>query len=107
MNDDHKSLENERHHISSSPDVARRVRDLIRVSAEAVGSNMGALFLLDESCGVFKIGMSVNLPEEYIAACGDISVGSSAAGGRCSRRRLGACRIFETVHSSRRLPATR
>jgi GAF domain-containing protein len=67
-------------HVMDSSDVQRTVRDLVRVAAEAVGSEMGALYLLDKTGRVLKPAVVVNLPEEYVQGCGDVPVGQQCCG---------------------------
>jgi GAF domain-containing protein len=71
---------NGRRYIVASQDVNKAVRDLVRAAAEAVGSNMGSLFLLDQHRKVLKPAVIANLPEEYIKGCGEIPVGQQCCG---------------------------
>jgi len=73
-------LANGERYIAGSSDVNKTVRDLVRVAAESVGSNMGALYLLDEKHGVLKPAVIVNLPEAYVAGCGDVALGQQCCG---------------------------
>jgi hypothetical protein len=56
-------IANGKRYIVASKDVNKTVRDLVRVAAEAVGSNMGALLLLDQHRKVLKPAVIANLPE--------------------------------------------
>jgi GAF domain-containing protein len=67
-------------YLAASPDVTKVVRDLVRVAAEAVGSNMGALYLLDKGRGVLKPAVVVNLPDDYIEGCGEVPLGQQCCG---------------------------
>lgn len=80
INDDQLFFSHGKRYVSASSDVSKTVRDLVRVAAEAVGSNMGALFLLDEDNKVLKPAVMVNLPEAYISGCGDIPLGQQCCG---------------------------
>jgi GAF domain-containing protein len=80
INDDQMFFSNGKRYVSASSDVSKTVRDLVRVAAEAVGSNMGALFLLDENNTALKPAVMVNLPEEYVSGCGDIPLGQQCCG---------------------------
>jgi diguanylate cyclase len=80
INDDQMFFSNGKRYVSASSDVSKTVRDLVRVAAEAVGSKMGALFLLDENNKALKPAVMVNLPEEYISGCGNIPLGQQCCG---------------------------
>lgn len=67
-------------YVSASTDIDKTVRELVRIAAEAVGSSMGALYLLDDSGKLLKPAVVVNLPEEYVRACGDIPLGEQCCG---------------------------
>src|SRR5689334_20459822 len=73
-------LANGMRHIVASPDINKTVRDLVRIAAEAVGSNMGALYLLDDTGRVLKPAVVVNLPDEYVEGVGDVPVGEQCCG---------------------------
>jgi GAF domain-containing protein len=79
-NDSQKFLENGERYIAASADVKKAVLELVRSAAQSSGSNMGALFLLDESRGVLKPAVTVNLPEEYVRGCGEIPLGQQCCG---------------------------
>ena len=80
MQDDAAFLANGQRFITTSSDLNQTVRELVRLSAEAVGSNMGALYLLDEDHQVLKPAVIVNLPDEYVRGCGDIPLGQQCCG---------------------------
>ena len=80
LKDEQKFLENGERYIATSSDVKKAVRDLVRAAAEAVGSNMGALYLIDESHRVLKPFAVVNLPEDYVQGCGEIPLGQQCCG---------------------------
>jgi GAF domain-containing protein len=73
-------IANGKRHIVASQDVNKTVRDLVRVAAEAVGSNMGALLLLEQDRKVLKPAVIANLPEEYIKGCGEVRLGEQCCG---------------------------
>lgn len=79
-NDAHKFLENGKRYIAASADVNKAVCELVRVAAQSAGSNMGALFLLDETRGLLKPAVTVNLPGEYVEGCGEIPLGQQCCG---------------------------
>src|SRR5690348_719024 len=78
--DEQKFLENGERYIAASSDVKKAVRDLVRAAAGAVGSNMGALYLIDERRDVLKPFVVVNLPDDYVRGCGDIPLGQQCCG---------------------------
>jgi len=80
LKDEQKFLENGERYIAASSDVKKAVRDLVRAAAEAAGSNMGALYLIDESDRVLKPLVVVNLPEDYVQGCGEIPLGQQCCG---------------------------
>lgn len=80
MQDDALFLANGMRHIVASPDINKTVRELVRIAAESVGSNMGALYLVDETGRVLKPAVVVNLPDEYVKGVGDVPVGEQCCG---------------------------
>jgi GAF domain-containing protein len=80
MNDQELFYQNGKRYVTASRDINRTVRDLVRAAAEAVGSDMGALFLVDPVRGVLKPAVAVNLPELYVRGCGEIPVGQQCCG---------------------------
>jgi GAF domain-containing protein len=80
MQDNEIFLARGKEFIASSSDASKTVRDLVRVAAEAVGSNMGALYLLDETRTVLKPAVIVNLPDAYVEGVGDVRLGTQCCG---------------------------
>lgn len=80
MQDNELFLARGREYIARSPDVSKTVQDLVRLAAEAVGSRMGALYLLDETESVLKPFVVVNLPDEYVKGVGDVRLGTQCCG---------------------------
>ncbi len=80
MHDDEEFLQKGKDYIAASADISKIVRDLVRVAAEAVGSNMGALYLISRDRRVLQPAVVVNLPDEYIKGCGDIPLGQQCCG---------------------------
>lgn len=80
MHDDAQFLANGMRHIVASCDINKTVRDLVRIAAEAVGSNMGALYLVEDTGLVLKPAVVVNLPAEYVKGVGDVPVGEQCCG---------------------------
>ncbi len=80
MNDDEQFLENGKRYVANAVDLDKALRDLVRVAAEMTGSNMGALYLVDDSGGVLKPATLVNLPQEFVESCGEIPVGQQCCG---------------------------
>lgn len=73
-------LVNGMRHVIASPDIDKTVRDLVRIAAEAVGSNMGALYLVHKNRCVLRPAVVVNLPDEYVKGVGDVPVGEQCCG---------------------------
>ena len=69
-----------REYIARSSNVSKTVEDLVRVAAEAVGSKMGALYLLDKTRSVLRPFVLVNVPDEYVKGVGDVQLGTQCCG---------------------------
>jgi GAF domain-containing protein len=80
MSDEQRFLENGERFIAGSSDLNKAVEDLVRIAAESAGSNMGALYVLDENGGLLKPAVLVNLPDDYVKGCGPIPVGQQCCG---------------------------
>jgi putative methionine-R-sulfoxide reductase with GAF domain len=61
--------------------------NLVQGAMNAARSRGGSLYLLDESGTHLKPRVIVGLPEEYIAACGDIPVGTQCCGMAVAHRK--------------------
>ncbi len=68
------------HVANNSDDLLSVVRGLVEAASGCVGSNMGSLYLLDESRGVLKPFVLHNLPESYLAGCAEVALGSQCCG---------------------------
>lgn len=80
MEENEVFLRRGKEYIANSSDVGKTVRDLVRVAAESVGSNMGALYLLNQSRSALKPAVLVNLPDEYVKGVGDVELGTQCCG---------------------------
>lgn len=80
MRDHELFLSNGERFVGSSSDLDRTVHELVRVAAQAVGSNMGALYLIDARRNVLQPAVLVNLAPEYVESCGEIPVGEQCCG---------------------------
>jgi GAF domain-containing protein len=54
--------------------------ELVQLAVNAARSQAGCLSLLDETRQVLKITITVGLPEDYVAGCGDIPLGEQCCG---------------------------
>ncbi|HEU5335995.1 MAG TPA: GAF domain-containing protein [Terriglobales bacterium] len=80
MQNDALFLANGMRHIVASSDINKTVCDLVRIAAETAGSNMGALYLVDETGRVLKPAVIINLPEDYVRGVGNLAVGEQCCG---------------------------
>lgn len=56
------------------------ITELVTLAAQAAGTNMGALYMLDETKQFLKPYVLVNLPKEYVGECGNVEVGTQCCG---------------------------
>ena len=68
------------HVANNSDDLVSVVRGLVEAASACVGSNMGSLFLLDESRGVLKPFVLHNLPDIYLTGCSEVPLGAQCCG---------------------------
>lgn len=70
-----------------SGDLKNTVTELVTLASQAAGTNMGALYMLDDSKRFLKPYVLVNLPEAYIGECGNVEVGTQCCGRAVAHRR--------------------
>ena len=68
------------HVTNNSDDLLSVVRGLVEAASACVGSNMGSLYLLDESRGVLKPFVLHNLPDSYLVGCAEVALGTQCCG---------------------------
>jgi GAF domain-containing protein len=68
------------HVANNSDDLLGVVRGLVEAASACVGSNMGSLFLLDETRGVLKPFVIHNLPDTYLSGCSEVALGTQCCG---------------------------
>ena len=67
-------------YLAKSRDLTKTIEHLVRLAANACGSDMGSLYLLDPADGYLKPFMLVNLPPEYTAGCSKLRPGEQCCG---------------------------
>jgi GAF domain-containing protein len=67
-------------YVASSADLKTSIQGLVEAASASVGSDMGSLYLLDESRGVLKPYILHNLPESYVAGCREVPLGTQCCG---------------------------
>jgi GAF domain-containing protein len=67
-------------HVAEAKDLTAVMRGLVEASSASVGSNMGSLFLLDQSSGVLTPFMLHNLPTDYLNGCAEVPLGTQCCG---------------------------
>ena len=66
--------------IQQNPDIQETLRDLVRLATEAGGADSGSLYLVDAARGVLTPCVLYNLPDDYVAGCGDVRIGDQCCG---------------------------
>jgi len=69
-----------KHVANNSDDLLTVVRGLVEAASACVGSNMGTLYLLDESRGVLRPFVLHNIPASYLAGCSEVALGTQCCG---------------------------
>jgi GAF domain-containing protein len=67
-------------YLAKSQDLKKTIAELVRLSANACGSEMGSLYLIDKADRYLKPFVLVNLPPEYIAGCSQLALGEQCCG---------------------------
>lgn len=60
--------------------MASTLTNLVQLAVKAARSEAGSLFLLDEQRQVLKRAVTIGLPNDYLAECGDVPVGEQCCG---------------------------
>lgn len=66
--------------LAKSQDLKQTIEQLVRLAANACGSDMGSLFLLDPADHYLRPFALVNLPPEYLAGCSAVGLGEQCCG---------------------------
>ncbi|HYE25701.1 MAG TPA: GAF domain-containing protein [Clostridia bacterium] len=67
-------------YVAKSANLQATLENLVKVASECVGSNGGSLYLLDAKRGVLTPCVLYNLPEEYLAGCAEVPLGTQCCG---------------------------
>ncbi len=67
-------------HILAATDLKTMLTNLVKAAAQAVGADCGSLFLLNKEAGVLEPYILVNIPEEYLAGCRVVPIGTQCCG---------------------------
>jgi GAF domain-containing protein len=67
-------------YLAKSKDLKRTITELVRLAANACGSDMGSLYVLDRTDNYLKPFVLVNLPPEYTAGCARVGLGEQCCG---------------------------
>jgi GAF domain-containing protein len=67
-------------YLAKSKDLKQTITELVRLAANACGSEMGSLYVLDPTDNCLKPFVLVNLPAEYTAGCTRIGLGEQCCG---------------------------
>ena len=73
--------------LPSSDALVDHLGELIVLAAQGARSNSASLFIVDEVSQTLKPGVVYNLPEEYVAACGDVKIGDQCCGRAVEHKR--------------------
>jgi GAF domain-containing protein len=66
--------------LAKSKDLKQTISQLVRLAANACGTDMGSLYLLDPKDRYLRPFVLVNLPAEYTDACAQIGLGEQCCG---------------------------
>ena len=78
--DSRKFLESGYRLVSQSQDLEATISQLVQKAVQISGSDMGSLYLLDDSKSVLRPFMTFNLPQEYVDNCKEVAVGTQCCG---------------------------
>ena len=67
-------------YLAKSQDLKQTIEQLVRLAANACGSDMGSLYLLDPADRYLRPFALVNLPPEYTAGCSAVGLGEQCCG---------------------------
>jgi GAF domain-containing protein len=78
--DTQKFLESGYQLVSQSQDLEATISQLVQKAVQVAGSDMGSLYLLDETKKVLRPFVTINLPQEYVDGCKEVEVGAQCCG---------------------------
>lgn len=78
--DDSKFLARGFEYVANSTNLQATLESLVKVASECVGSSGGSLYLLDATRGVLTPCVLYNLPDEYVAGCAEVPLGTQCCG---------------------------
>lgn len=67
-------------HILGTSDLYSTLTGLVRAAANAVGGESGSLYLLNKRTGVLEPYILVNFPDDYLAGCSAVPLGTQCCG---------------------------
>ena len=67
-------------YLAKSQDLRGTIERLVRLAANACGTDMGSLYLLDPTDNYLRPFALVNLPLEYTAGCSAVALGEQCCG---------------------------
>ncbi len=67
-------------YILAATDLHTTLTNLVKAAAQAAGSDCGSLYLLNKGLGVLEPYILVNVPEDYLAGCKVVPVGTQCCG---------------------------
>lgn len=67
-------------YLAKSKDLRSTIERLVRLAANACGTDMGSLYLLDATDNYLRPFALVNLPPEYTAGCSAVGLGEQCCG---------------------------
>ena len=71
----------------NSGNLKTTITELVTLAAQAAGTNMGALYMLDSTKRFLQPYVLVNMPEAYVGECGLVEVGTQCCGRAVAHRR--------------------
>jgi GAF domain-containing protein len=67
-------------HIVAATDIKTTLSSLVKAAAQAVGSDSGSFFMLNHKTGMLEPYVLVNIPDEYLAGCSSVALGTQCCG---------------------------
>ena len=67
-------------HIVAAGDIKTTLTNLVKAAAQAVGSDSGSFFMLNAATGRLEPYVLVNVPEDYLAGCSTVPLGTQCCG---------------------------
>lgn len=66
--------------IQADTPVNSTLKELVQLAVNAAKSEAGSLFLMDEARQVLTKAVTIGLPDEYVAGCGEVALGDQCCG---------------------------